>query len=197
MALVGALIAIVGVIFFNWQIGQVVFLFFWDMLFIGATTVLRMIFAMGGQRSFFQGLLLRLFFTGGFVVLYASMMMLLIAFVMSGLHLETFLANYNGLQYGVWFLAFNHLAGFLFGYILNDAYKQSVFSLELFATFFFALPTVAVLVLLVAPNSAVLGVAQQNAFIGVAIILVKLVMELFAGRMRNVLYRQNITPNSN
>ncbi len=128
-------------------------------------------------------------------MLYASMMMLLIAFVLSGLHLETFLANYNGLQFGVWFLAFNHLAGFLFGYLLNDAYKQSVFSLELFATFFFALPTVVVLVLLVAPNSAIFGVALQNTFVAVAIILVKLVMELFAGRMRNVLYRHSPTQN--
>jgi hypothetical protein len=188
MALVSALITLFGILFFKWSISDVVFLFFWEMLLFGASTVLRMLFALAGMRHFFQGLLLRLFWTAGFTVLYATMLMLLIAFVLSGLNLESMLPEFRGLRYGIWFLAFNHIAGFLFGYILNDEYKRSSFFLELFATMIFALPTVVILVLVISPNTGLLGVEHQNTLLAIAIVLIRLVIELVATRLRLLLY---------
>lgn len=188
MIVVSAIVTLFGVLFFNWGIADVIFLFFWEMILIGCMTVLRMLFAMGGQQNFFYGLLIRIFWTGGFVVLYGGIMMLLIAFVLSGLNLDTLLSEFYGLRYGVWLLAFNHIAGFLFGYILNGEYKQSTFFIELFATMIYVLPTVVILVMVISPNSGLFGSEHQNTLMAVGIVLIRLIIELFAARLRALLY---------
>ena len=190
LVFVSALITLVGIIFFNWQVAEVIFLFFWEMLLIGAATVLRILLALNGQ-NFFYGLLPRLFWTVGFVFLYGAMMMLLIAFVLSGLNLDGLLDNFQGIQYGVWLLGFNHLAAFVFGYILSGAYKTSVFTFELFSTMILALPTVAVMVVIIAPNSDFMGADYQNIWVAVAIVLLRLAMEWLGMRIRKLFYSSN------
>ena len=157
---------------------------------IGAATVLRILLALNGQ-NFFYGLLPRVFWTVGFAILYGAMMMLLVAFVLAGLNLDGLLDNFTGIQYGVWLLGFNHLAAFLFGYILSGAYKTSVFTFELFSTMILALPTVAIMVVLIAPNSDVFGADYQNVWVAVAIVLLRLAMEWVGMRIRRLFYRSN------
>ena len=62
--LVTTTISLIGVIFFKWQIAEIVFLFFYDMIFIGIATALRMLFAQAGAASFFSGLFARIFWAG-------------------------------------------------------------------------------------------------------------------------------------
>lgn len=190
LVFVSALITLVGIIFFNWQVAEVIFLFFWEMILIGAATVLRMLLALNGE-NFFYGLIPRVFWTVAFAVLYGGMMLLLVAFVLSGLNLDGLLDNFQGIQYGVWLLGFNHLAAFVFGYILSGAYKTSVFTFELFSTMILALPTVALMVVIIAPNSDVFGADYQNVWVAVAIVLLRLAMEWLGMRIRKLFYSSN------
>lgn len=183
---VTTLISLVGVIFFQWQIAEIVFLFFYDMFFIGIATALRMLFAQAGSTSFLGGLIARIFWTGGFVMLYGGMMMLLVAFTLSSLHLEGLFEGMRSIKIAMYFLAANQLFGFLFGYLANGQYKQSNFIGELFATMFYALPIVVLLVVVVFPNSDYFGAEHQNKWVAVFIILARALVDFIALRIKYI-----------
>jgi hypothetical protein len=188
MVFISTLITLGGILFFNWQVAQVIFMFFWEMIFLGMATVLRMIFAMNGLSNYLQDLLPRLFWTVGFSVLYGGMIMLLVAFVISGLDIESLFDDFTGFRYGIWMLGLNHLAAFLFGFLLNKQFKQTSFVRELFATMFIALPTVVLMVVIVAPNSHVMGEAYRNVWMAAAIVLIRFLMDLFAVRLQKLFF---------
>ncbi len=185
LVLVTSLISLVGVIFFKWQIAEIVFLFFYDMIFIGIATALRMLFAQAGFESFFGGLLVRAFWTAGFLVLYGGMMMLLVAFTLSSLNLDGLLEGMKPIKTAMYFLAANQLFGFLFGYLANGQYKQSNFIGELFSTMFYALPIVVLLIVVVFPNSDYFGAEHQNVWVAVAIILARTGIDFIALRIKH------------
>jgi len=184
--LVTTAISLVGVIFFHWQIAEIVFLFFYDMMFIGIATALRMLFAQAGFESFWGGLFARMFWTAGFVVLYGGMMMLLVAFTLSSLNLDSFFEGMRPIKTAMYFLAANQLFGFLFGYLANGQYKHSNFMGELFATMFYALPIVVLLVAVVFPNSDYFGEEHQNVWVAVTIILARTLIDFIALRIKKI-----------
>jgi hypothetical protein len=184
LMLVTTIISLVGVIFFHWQIAEIVFLFFYDMIFIGMATVLRMLFAQGGYPSFWSGLLPRIIWSIAFVVLYGGMMMLLIAFTLSSLHLDGLIEGMQPIKTAMYFLAANQLFGFLFGYMANGEYKQSNFIGQLFSTMFYALPIVVLLIVVVFPNSDYFGEEHQNVWVAVAIILARTLIDFISLRIK-------------
>jgi len=184
LMLVTTVISLVGVIFFKWQIAEIVFLFFYDMIFIGMATALRMLFAQAGFESFLSGFFVRIFWTAGFVVLYGGMMMLLIAFTLSSLNLDGLIEGMQPIKTAMYFLAANQLFGFLFGYLANGEYKHRNFMGELFATMFYALPIVVLLVVVVFPNSDYFGEEHQNVWVAVTIILARTSIDFIALRIK-------------
>ena len=186
LMLVTTAISLIGVIFFHWQIAEIVFLFFYDMIFIGIATALRMLFALAGFESFLGGLFARIFWTAGFVVLYGGMMMLLIAFTLSSLNLEGFFEGMRPIKTAMYFLAINQLFGFLFGFLANGQYKQSNFIGELFSTMFYVLPIVVLMVAVVFPNSDYFGEEHQNVWVAVAIILARTLIDFIALRIKQI-----------
>lgn len=177
-------ISLVGILFFNWQVGAVIFLFYWELVLIGAATLLRMLFAVGDNTNYLIGLLPRLFWMVGFGVLYGAMIMLFIAFVFAKLDTDALFENFTGFKYGVWLLGFNYAASFLFGYLYNDTYKRSTYMAELFKTMFFALPLLVIMVMIVAPNSEILGASRKNSFVAAAIVLLKFAFDFVAFRLQ-------------
>ena len=186
LMLVTTVISLVGVIFFHWQIAEIVFLFFYDMIFIGMATALRMLFAQAGFESFWGGFFARVFWTAGFIVLYSGMMMLLIAFTLSSLSLDGFFEGMRPIKNAMYFLAANQLFGFLFGFLANGQYKQSNFIGELFSTMFYALPIVVLLVVVVFPNSDYFGEEHQNVWVAVTIIMARTGIDFIALRIKQI-----------
>ena len=192
LAIISALITILGIILYHWQVAEVIFLFFWEMFIIGAVTALRMLLAMAGTKNFLYGIIPRLFWTVAFVFLYGAMMMLLVSFVFAALDHDALLEDFQGMRYGLWFLAFNHIAGFLFGYLLNGEFKRSAFMVELFSTMFLALPIAALLVVIVSPNSDFFGDTYKNQWIAAIIVVLRFLGELLAVRIRKLMYSDRI-----
>jgi len=188
LMLVTTAISLIGVIFFKWQIAEIVFLFFYDMIFIGMATALRMLFAQAGAASFFSGLFARIFWTAGFVVLYGGMMMLLVAFTLSSLNLDGLMDGMQPIKTAMYFLAANQLFGFLFGYLANGEYKQSNYIGQLFATMFYALPIVVLLVVVDFPNSDYFGEEHQNVWVAVTIILARTGIDFIALRIKQIVH---------
>lgn len=181
VSLVTAIISVLGIVFFDWHVAQVIFLFFADILFIGFATLLKMLFA----RGLLNGLLGKLVFGVGFVVLYGGLFMILVSFALTNLNTEEFVNQLAGLRYGVWFLGLNHFAGFLFGFIYSDEYRKTTMIAQLFSTMFYVLPLVTVLVMLVFPNSNFFGPEFQNQWMAIGIILLRFVFDLVSNYLKD------------
>lgn len=180
---VSAAIALIGSLVFRWGVADVVILFFFEMMCIGAGTALRMLFA-GRMKTGGDGLVIRLLWTAGFCILYSGMLMLMMGVVLVNLDVAAFMADMGTLRYSFWLMAANHLYAFIGGYLLNGEYRQSYYAEELFATMFYALPTAVVLVIIIAPGSNWAGEEHKNTLMAAGIVVLRLAMDWVSLRMR-------------
>ena len=180
LSMFSAAIGFTGVLFFKWQVSEVIYLFLWDVLLMGISTVLRMLFASGGRDN----VLSRIIWSIGFLVLYAGMYGILISFLLIHINIEDFTSSLGSVQMASWAMVANHAFGFIFGYMLNGMNKTATTFGQMFSTMFYVLPMVVILVIIIFPNSLSFGETHQNTWIATGIVNVRFALDMFAAYLQ-------------
>ena len=151
-----------------------IYLFMLDVLLMGAATVLRMLFASGGRDK----ILARIFWSVGFVILYMGLFAILISYLLININIDAFGDNLGSVKGASWALVFNHVYGFIFGYLVNRLYKSATVFGQMFSTMFYILPMTVILVLFIFPRSLSFGEARQNTWIATAIVNIRFAFDM-------------------
>lgn len=192
---VNSLVPLAGVLFFQWGLAEVVFLFWYEMFLIGAVAALSMLLALGG-RGFFHDIFSRLFWTAGFVVLYLGLLMLLVSFTLVNLDFNTLFDRFRGFGISPVILAINYGLNLL-GFIYFGKFRVVHYFQVLFEAMIYALPITCILVLLIFPNIDMIPLIGANKAIVVGIILARLAVELVIHFGKRWLVKKSLKQESN
>lgn len=180
LSIVSAVIGFTGVLFFKWQVSEVIYLFMWDVLLMWVSTVLRMLFALGGRDK----ILGRIIWAIGFAVLYMGMFAILLSFLLIHINIQDFTSSLGSVKVATWAMVANHAFGFVVGYMLNGKNKTATTFGQMFSTMFYVLPMVTILVIFVFPNSLTFGEAQQNTWIATAIVNIRFAFDMLSAHLQ-------------
>lgn len=178
LVLINTAIALFGVFVLDWSLGQIVILFFLELMLLGGFTVLKIIFAQEGKPSFWTSFLSRLFTAAMFTVGFILVNTMFIVFVTTSLNFDTLFGNTDSIRLGQGMLILNFVAAFLFGYILNGTYKNAQVGPQFIGTLGYMLPLIGIFLIVIKPNLAYFGEENINRVAVVGIILAKLLLEL-------------------
>jgi hypothetical protein len=129
--IVNVLVPTIGILFFNWNIYSILYLFWMEILVSGAIGVLQIISA-GGVKG---GLLIHLYIKVGnlsfFTILYLGLFLILFSFTFVELDTSSIFSSGGGIAVGLIFMIVNYLAAYIRGEILSENTKPE-YRLKLF-----------------------------------------------------------------
>ena len=184
--LVQLLIPIVGVLFLDWNLFGLIYLFWFELILIGLFGLLRILTALGGASPL-QGLLARLGSAAFFVILYGALLMIALSFSMVHMDWNSLLGELptdnRGLGPSTWVLAAVFLLEWLGSYIFSGQYRQAFPLLELFRVFALTLPLAIIIVFVLSPYAQKLEGRHANTVVVLGILLAKTLIAFLVERL--------------
>ena len=145
MGVIGFLVNLFGLFFLGWKLQTVIWLLWFEVIFIVAASLIRAFFALQGQ-PFFTNLLFRIFWTGAGAALGIAFLMLTVTFTINGIDTDSITSSSMvGLQAQIIVLLLNHLAGLVLNYFANGSFKTAHPTEELMKTFVYLLVLLAII----------------------------------------------------
>ena len=145
MGVIGFLVNLFGLFFLGWKLETVIWLLWFEVIFIVGASLIRAFFALQGQ-PFLNTLLMRVFWTGAGAFLGIAFIMLTVTFTINGI--DTDRKDYSGmagLQAQIVVLFLNYLAGLVLNYFANGSFKRANPAEELMKTFVYLLVLLAII----------------------------------------------------
>lgn len=168
---------IIGVLFLEWSIFGVVYLFWWELICWGGVGILKILSANGAKGTLakiwsrIEGLLF-------FVPLYAGLLLIVIAFTLTELDLDTAFTTTKGLGTAMILIAINFLIEYVRSEIFTGRFVVR-FPIEiLFERLFYALPLSCLVLFIVIPLANKFEGFRAMQLIAIGIILSKFLMDL-------------------
>jgi hypothetical protein len=193
--IVNVLVPTIGILFFNWNIYSILYLFWMEILVSGAIGVLQIISA-GGVKG---GLLIHLYIKVGnlsfFTILYLGLFLILFSFTFVELDTSSIFSSGGGIAVGLIFMIVNYLAAYIRGEILSGKYKTRIPIEVVFEKFFFALPLAALVLFVVVPLAKKFEAQHIEKVIAVGIIAAKTLMSYAIHFLPKLIVEPKITEN--
>ena len=172
------LVPTVGVLVLNWDLFGLLYIFWFEMIFLGLFGLLRMLFA-GGDK-----LMGRIAFSVFYAILYLALLLIVISFSLSNLNFEqlfSFQSNTKssnlGLNWSIAILFASYSFEFLKDFMLSERYKTQMSLIEAFKTFAYSLPLACVILFAIVPISEKVAPENLNTFIILGIVLAKAILD--------------------
>jgi hypothetical protein len=145
MGVIGFLVNLFGLFFLGWKLETVVWLLWFEVIFIVGASLIRAFFALQGQ-PFLDTLLMRVFWTGAGAFMGIAFIMLTVTFTINGIDMaRTGNSSTVGLQPQIIVLFVNYLAGLVLNYFANGSFKTAHPAGELMKTFVYLLVLLAII----------------------------------------------------
>lgn len=181
--LINLLIPTVGVLFLNWNLFGLLYIFWAEWILLGIFGLLRMFFSNGDT------IITRIAISAFFAILYAALLMIVISFSLVKMNFAEFLNFDNstrfdnaGLNWSLAVLILNFTIEFFSDFLLNGKYKTHHALAEVFKTFAYTLPLACVILFAIIPLSEKMAGAQVNTFIILGVVLVKAFLDFVIKR---------------
>lgn len=145
MGVIGFLVNLYGLFFLGWKLETVIWLLWFEVVFIVGASLIRAFLALQGQ-PFFATLLFRVFWTGAGAAMGIAFIMLTVTFTINGIDMKS--RDHNGmagLQPQIIVLFLNYLAGLVLNYFANGSFKKAHPVQELMKTFIYLLILLAII----------------------------------------------------
>lgn len=145
MGVIGFLVNLFGLFFLGWKLETVIWILWFEVIFIVGASLIRAFFALQGQ-PFFSTLLMRVFWTGAGAFLGIAFIMLTVTFTINGIDTESKdNSGMVGIQAQIAVLFLNYLAGLVLNYFANGSFKTAHPAGELMKTFVYLLVLLAII----------------------------------------------------
>ncbi len=193
---VNLLIPTIGVLFLNWNLFGLLYIFWAELLFLGGFGLLRVLFSKGDP------IFTRIIFAAFFTILYVALLMIVISFSLTSLDFEelfnfknTTQVNNLGLNWSLAALLLSFFIEFLNDIFFSEEKKSQYGLIEIFKIFAFTLPLACVILFAIIPLSEKLPVAQTNTFIILGIVLIKAFLDFIVKKGGQYFANTNKTEN--
>ena len=174
--MVNVFVPIIGILLFNWDIFEVVYLFWIEVLLWGFVGVLQIISAKGIIGGWLNHAVNKIGSLLFYVVLYIALFTILFSFTFIELSSDTILNGGSGIGIGLIVLTINYLINYYSSEIASKRY-QTRFPMEvIFQRFIYALPLALLIVFGVVPLAKKFDGANLEKVIAIGIIIAKFVM---------------------
>jgi len=185
--IVNVLVPTIGILFFNWNIFSIVYLFWMEILIWGAIGVLQIVSSLGVRG----GILIHLFNKVGnlifFIILYLGLFSILFSFTFIELKTSSLLSG-GGIAIGLIVLSINYLVEYIRSEILSGRFVVRKPIEVIFERFMFALPLAMLVLFVVIPLAKRFEEHHIEKIIAIGIIIVKTVMSYAAHYLPNIIF---------
>jgi hypothetical protein len=186
--IVNVLVPTIGILFFDWNIYSIVYLFWMEILIWGAIGALQILSALGVKG----GILIHLINKAGnlffFCLLYLGLFTILFAFTFVELDTSTILSVGGGIGTGLIILSVNYLIEYVRSEILAGRYLTRRPMEVIFERFMFALPLAALVLFAVVPLAKRFEEHHIEKVIAIGIIIAKTLMSFAAHYMPKIIF---------
>ena len=174
------LIPIIGLVFFQWSILQIIFLLCYQSFLNGVFSCIAIIMSTGRVDNFLEGMIGRILQAIGFALFYGLVLVMFISFLIEVLDTHTLADNFKGMGWSLQFVLLNYLIGFTLGFVLAKRFitsypeKIMIFSSLLIIPLLFIL----VLFMFIFPNMMTGTGSNTNLVITCGFIIAKTILDL-------------------
>ena len=191
---VNILIPTIGVLFLNWNLFGLLYIFWAELVFLGGFGLLKMLISKGDI------LIARVVFSVFFSILYMALLMIVISFSLVSLDFDA-LFNFGGavqvqnlgLNWSLAALLISFTIEFFNNFIFSEKYKTQLSLIEAFKTFAYTLPLACVILFAIIPLSERIPSMQINTFVILGIVLVKAVLDFIIKKGSQYFEKNNTT----
>lgn len=177
---VNVLVPIIGVLFFNWDIFSIIYLFWIEVLLWGAVGVLQMITAKGISGGFLGRTFNKIGYLIFYSILYVGLFTILFSFTFIELETSTILDGGKGIGIGLVILIINYFIDFIRSEIITQRFRIRIPLEVIFERFMYALPLSFLILFAVVPLANKFDGKQIEKVIAIGIIAVKFIMSIAA-----------------
>ncbi|MDX2070333.1 MAG: DUF6498-containing protein [Haliscomenobacter sp.] len=189
MGVIGFLVNLFGLFFLGWKLETVVWLLWFEVIFIVGASLIRAFFALQG-KPFFSTLLMRVFWTGAGAFLGIAFIMLTVTFTIKGIDTDSKdNSGVAGLQPQIIVLLVNYLAGLVLNYFANGSFKMAHPAGELMKTFVYLLVLLAIIMPVTMHLLPKYPAWSDSKWVGLAVASAKFLVDMGfnrAGRIKEV-----------
>jgi Family of unknown function (DUF6498) len=178
-------VTLYGILFKQWNLQPIVFLFWIEVILAIAAMLVRVIFAFGG-RPYFELIGNRLFTLFGAGFLGIAFIMLTVTFTFKAFDGGFSEKGFSGIRFQVYILAGNALMALIFHYFLNGKYRESRPMEEAASTFVYLLVMLCLLMAVTMHLIPAYPQLNQSLWTGLAVVLIKFIVDIAAKRVRGV-----------
>ena len=189
MGVIGFLVNLFGLFFLGWKLEAVVWLLWFEVIFIVGASLIRAFFALQGQ-PFLNTLLMRVFWTGAGAFLGIAFIMLTVTFTINGIDMaRKGNSSMVGLQSQIIILFLNYLAGLVLNYFANGSFKTAHPAGELMKTFVYLLILLAIIMPITMHLLPKFPTWSDSKWVGLAVASAKFLVDMglsWAGSTKEV-----------
>ncbi len=189
MGVIGFLVNLFGLFFLGWKLETVVWLLWFEVIFIVGASLIRAFFALQGQ-PFLNTLLMRVFWTGAGAFLGIAFIMLTVTFTINGIDMaRKGNSSMVGLQPQIIVLFLNYLAGLVLNYFANGSFKTAHPAGELMKTFVYLLVLLAIIMPITMHLLPKFPAWSDSKWVGLAVASAKFLVDMglsWAGSTKEV-----------
>jgi hypothetical protein len=182
LPIISLVITLYGILFLNWDLQPIVFLFWWEVILIIGAALIRMVFALEG-RPFSDTLLEKIGLLLGGVVMGSAFIMLTVTF--------TFKAFEGGTGTGLAsigtqtkLMTVSYMVGLVIHYFANGRYKKASPSDELMMPFVHLLVLLSFLMALTMHLIPKFPQLNQAVWLAISIVVLKFLMDMFFAKIK-------------
>ncbi len=179
-------ITLYGMIFLDWHLQPIIFLFWWEVILMVVAALIRMIFAMDGGGILHLLPLKILLFMGG-TVLGGGMITFAIVFSFKVFEASTGVVGMDNIRVQVQIMSAGYALGLLIHYFLNGKFTRANPASELIATLAHLLILLAFLQALTMHFIPKYPQLDQAKWVAVAVVVVKFTADFLFIQYRNLL----------
>lgn len=175
-------ITLYGILVLGWRIEPIVFFFWWEVILMLSTALIRMLFAMGG-KPFIIYLFLKISLLAGGLFMGAVLIMLSVAFTMRSFG-DFDGESFKGIYIQVRLLMISYAIGLILYYFMNGRYKTANPTVEIVSVFFhlvFLLAILMIFTMFIIPRFPQLN---QALWATIALVVVKFVVDFLVAHIR-------------
>lgn len=171
-------VPVIGILFLDWNIFGVVYLFWWELICFGGIGVLKILSASGNG-----GLIMQIVNRAGgllfFTILYGALLLLVISFSMVEISSETVIGGSNqGLGFSLIVITANYLIEYGRSELATGRWLFRKPMEVIFERFIYSLPLAGLVLFAVIPLSEKFSGSSAEKVIAIGLILAKFVMDL-------------------
>lgn len=187
LPLVSLVISLYGVGVLHWSLKPLIFLFWWEVILLVASAIIRMLGAMGGTASLWYGWWLKLqlliggVFFGGMFILFS------VVFTIRSFDDGSDYSHLAGIHKQIYALSLGHLVGLLVHYFGNGYFRKADPATEIIGTFIYLLMLLAILQAFTMHLIPTYPQLNQAKWVAIALISVKFVADSIFLQVRKVL----------